>query len=168
VLGNNDYAAGAPAVTRALENAGFQVLENRAVSIGTVALGGLDGRIHHGREWNRFRKVTYGALARTAGLEVLVAHRPDEFVLAPASVGLVLAGHTHCGQIVLPVVGALATGSDYGSKYLCGVIRDGSKLLVVTGGLGTSHVPLRYGAPPDLWLITIGGSGERSRALHNR
>ena len=157
VLGNNDYEAGAAAVTRALERAGFEVLEDRAVSIQTLALGGLDGRIHHGREWNRFRKITYQALGRTRGVHVLIAHRADEFVLAPPPISLVLAGHTHCGQIVLPIVGALATGSDYGSKYLCGVIRDGSKLLVVTAGLGTSHVPLRLGAPPDMWLITIQG-----------
>ena len=157
VLGNNDYADGGGKVRRALRNAGFQVLEDSAATVGPIAFGGLDGRVHHGRAWNQFRKITYRAFGRTAGLQVLVAHRPDEFVLAPPSIGLVLAGHTHCGQIVLPIVGALATGSDYGSKYLCGVVRDGSKLLVVTAGVGTSHIPLRIGAPPDIWLITIRG-----------
>jgi predicted MPP superfamily phosphohydrolase len=98
---------------------------------------------------------TYEALRRTSGIKVLVAHRPDEFAFVPSSTALVLAGHTHCGQIVVPIVGALATGSDFGTKYLCGVIRDGSKTLVVTAGLGTSFVPLRFGAPPDIWLITV-------------
>ena len=159
VLGNNDYQAGAGDVARALESAGVRVLRNDAVAVGPVALGGIDGRIHHSlAAWAAARQATYDALEGTPGVQVLAAHRPDEFVPAPPSVRLVLAGHTHCGQIVIPFFGALESGSDYGMRYLCGVHRDGSKLLVVTAGLGTSHVPLRFGAPPDLWLLTIEGA----------
>jgi hypothetical protein len=168
VLGNNDYKPGARAVVRALEGARFQVLEDGATTLGPIAFGGLDGAIHHSGEWKRLRKKTYSAIERSPGLEVLIAHRSDEFVLAPASIGLVLGGHTHCGQIVLPVVGALATGSDYGSKYLCGVIREKSRLLVVTAGLGTSNIPIRFGAPPDMWLITIGGPPSQAAASSAR
>ena len=158
VLGNNDYQAGAGDIARALGSAGIHVLHNDAVAVGPLALGGIDGRIHHrAAGWATARQATYDALDRTAGVQVLAAHRPDEFVPAPPSVRLVLAGHTHCGQIVLPFFGALESGSDFGMRYLCGVHRDGSKLLVVTAGLGTSHVPLRFGAPPDLWLVTIEG-----------
>lgn len=159
VLGNNDYQAGAGDIARALESAGVRVLRNDAVAVGPVALGGIDGRIHHSlAAWAAARQATYDALEGTPGVQVLAAHRPDEFVPAPPSVRLVLAGHTHCGQIVIPFFGALESGSDYGMRYLCGVHRDGSKLLVVTAGLGTSHVPLRFGAPPDLWLLTIEGA----------
>ena len=98
-----------------------------------------------------------GALAATPGTKVLAAHRPDEIVAAKGRVSLVLAGHTHCGQIVLPFIGPLETGSDFGDKYYCGVYRRRDTVLVVTAGLGTSHVPLRIGAPPDMWLITIHG-----------
>jgi hypothetical protein len=156
VLGNADYDAGAAELTRALARARVHVLMNDASAVGPIALGGLDGRIYQPKPWKAARAKTYHAMDRTPGIKVLLAHRPDEIALAPPSTTLILAGHTHCGQIVLPWIGPLETGSDYGSKYLCGVIREGSKLMVVTAGLGTSHVPIRVGAPPDLWLISIG------------
>ena len=156
VLGNNDYEAYARGIRPALKKVGIHLLEDQATRVGPIALGGLDGFIYHRRKpWELVRLKTSEALARTPGVKVLAAHRSDEIVPAAPFVRLVLAGHTHCGQIVLPLLGALASGSDYGSKFLCGVIRDRSKLLVVTAGLGTSHVPLRFGAPPDMWLITI-------------
>lgn len=165
VLGNNDYDAGAAEIVRALEGAGVRVLRNEAVAAGPLAVGGLDGRLYGTRAaWKAARDKAFDALARTPGTELLIVHRPDEFVRTPQSVSLVLAGHTHCGQVVLPIVGALATGSDYGRKYLCGVIREGPKTLVVTAGLGTSHVPLRIGAPPDMWLITVASQGPRASA----
>lgn len=157
VLGNGDYDAGAAETRRTLERAGVHVLVNDATAVGPIALGGLNGRIYKAAPWRAARAITYGAMDRTPGFKVLVAHRPDEFALAPSSIRLVLAGHTHCGQIVLPFVGPVETGSDYGLKYLCGIIRDRSKLMVVTAGLGTSRVPIRIGAPPDMWLITLRG-----------
>lgn len=156
VLGNNDYDAGADQVTDALRNAGIRVLVNEAVQAGPIALGGIDGNIKVPRfVWTHRRIQTYAALDHLSAFKVVAAHRPDEFRSAPKSITLMLAGHTHCGQVVLPLIGPLVTGSDYGSDYLCGIIRDGPKTLVVTGGLGTSHIPLRIGASPDIWLITI-------------
>ena len=156
VLGNNDYESYARGIRPALKKAGVHLLEDQAAGVGPIALGGLDGFIYHKRKpWEQARLRTSEAMARTTGVKILAAHRSDEVVPAAPFVRLVLAGHTHCGQIVLPLIGALASGSDYGSRFLCGVIRDRSKLLVVTAGLGTSHVPLRFGAPPDMWLISI-------------
>ena len=74
----------------------------------------------------------------------------------PGPVALVAAGHTHCGQISLPLIGRLATASRYGERFACGLIRDRGQPVVVSAGLGTSIVPLRYGVPPDLWLIELG------------
>jgi hypothetical protein len=162
VLGNNDYDAGAKQLASALEAAGLRVLENDASSVGPLAIGGIEGRYHRSRAaLASVRHRTYKALHRIAGAKLLVAHRPDEFEPASPWIHVVLAGHTHCGQIVLPLVGPLETGSDFGRKYMCGVHRDGSKVLIVTAGLGTSHLPLRIGAPADMWLITIGGPGSR-------
>jgi len=70
-----------------------------------------------------------------------------------------LAGHTHCGQIRLPFVGAVSTMSRYGQRYACGLIRENGRTLIVTAGLGTSGLPLRLGAAPDLWLIWLGPGG---------
>jgi predicted MPP superfamily phosphohydrolase len=157
VLGNNDYDAGAAAVVAALDRAGVDVLIDRAEAVGPIALGGIDGRIlNSGRKWQRRRKRVFQAVASTAGVPVIAVHRPDDFRWAPESIPLMLAGHTHCGQIVLPLIGPLETGSDFGRRYLCGIIRKGPSTLIVTAGVGTSHLPLRFGAPPDMWLISIG------------
>ncbi len=46
--------------------------------------------------------------------------------------------------------------SKYGKRYACGLIREGGKTLVVGAGLGTSGIPLRFGAEPEMWLLTLG------------
>lgn len=68
-----------------------------------------------------------------------------------------LAGHTHCGQIRLPFLGTVSYMSEYGAKYACGVVFENGKTLIVGAGLGTSILPLRLGAVPDMWSITIKG-----------
>ena len=73
-----------------------------------------------------------------------------------AGVSLMLAGHTHCGQIRLPLIGYISTMSDHGDRYACGLIREGGRTLIVSAGLGTSILPLRIGAPPDFWLLDLG------------
>ena len=144
ILGNHDRHDPAES-TATLEGAGFTVLENDAVQIGPLAIGST--------HWGLKRALKQ--LRARQGTKILVGHSPDPFARLPADIPLMLAGHTHCGQIVLPLIGALATGSRYGSLYMCGVSRRPENMLVVTAGVGTSRVPLRFGAPPDIWLITI-------------
>lgn len=157
VLGNNDYDTGGQQVAMALRHAGVRLLVNQVADVGPLALAGIDGRIfHERREWAARRAFVYSRLKNRSGPKIVLFHRPDEFHWAPEWIDLALAGHTHCGQIVLPVLGALETGSDFGNRYLCGIIREDGKLMIVTGGLGTSEVPLRIGAPPDLWVIDLG------------
>jgi predicted MPP superfamily phosphohydrolase len=159
VLGNNDHQAGAAGVAQALRKAGVRVLVNEAVQLGPIGLAGIDGRLFkNGGEWQARRQKVYAGLAATSGAKLLVAHRPDEFAWSPPWIDLVLAGHTHCGQIVLPLVGAIETGSDFGERYRCGAIRERDNLMIVTAGLGTSRLPLRFGAPPDIWLVELRGA----------
>ena len=70
---------------------------------------------------------------------------------------ILLAGHTHCGQVVLPLYGSLLPVSRFGDQLRCGVHRLAGRTAIVTAGLGTSGGPFRIGAPPDLWLLTVGG-----------
>lgn len=67
------------------------------------------------------------------------------------------AGHTHCAQIRLPVYGAIGSVSRYGPRYECGLIRENGRAILVTAGVGTSIMPLRIGARPDMWLVRLGG-----------
>jgi predicted MPP superfamily phosphohydrolase len=153
VLGNHDHCRNAAAARAALRSAAVMVLDNRAVALGPLAIGGLDD------DFTGHARVAevVEALRTLRGARLLLSHSPDPFPQVPSAVGLTLAGHTHCGQIVLPWVGAPATMSRYGDRYRCGFIRENGKLLLVTAGVGTSIAPLRIGAPPEIWLLTIGG-----------
>lgn len=158
VLGNHEHLHGdAPAMRAALTAVGVRVLANQAVQAGPLAVGGLDDQVSgHNRD-----NQTYGAMRALPGARVLLSHSPDPFATLPPDIGLMLAGHTHCGQIVLPLYGAHSTGSVYGDRYLCGYIEQNGRKLIVTAGLGASMLPFRLMAPPDIWIVTIGPPGQR-------
>jgi len=153
VLGNHDHWKNAAAARAALRAAGVRVLDNDAAEIGPLAVGGLDDAFTDHADLPR----TTARMARLPGAKLVLSHDPDPFADLPPEVTLMLAGHTHCGQIVLPLWGPLSTQSDYGRRFACGVVREGASTLVVSAGLGTSILPLRLGAPPDMWLIELSG-----------
>jgi predicted MPP superfamily phosphohydrolase len=162
VLGNHDLIRDADAARSALRAAGVHVLDYDAVEAGPIALGGLNDR--HDKSFDevvRGEQRTFLKMRSLPGARVLVAHGPDEFPVVPGDITLMLAGHTHCGQIVLPLLGPLFTGSDYGRKYVCGIVRENGRILLVNAGLGTSHIPVRLGAPPEMWLVTLAGPRTR-------
>jgi len=151
VLGNHDRYTGEDAVRAQLTAAHVHVLDDTAMAVGPLALGGIGD--DSGRNVDVAR--TLAAVRAVPGARVLVAHSPDVAPLLPADTRLLLAGHTHCGQIVLPFYGPLASVTRYGERYRSGVRRENSRTVIVTCGLGTSGIPFRLGAPPDLWLITL-------------
>lgn len=152
VLGNHDHWFDARGAERALRKAGVILLANDAVRRGPVAVGGLDDDAT-GRADLR---ATLATMAKLRGAPLLLSHSPDPFPSVPARVGLMVAGHTHCGQVRPPLLGAVVTMSRHGQRYVCGLVREAGKTLIVSAGLGTSGLPLRLNAPPDLWLITLG------------
>jgi predicted MPP superfamily phosphohydrolase len=153
VLGNHDYTSrGFPRMWEALERVGIRVLDNRVRRVGPLTLAGIgDAHSHHAAV-----PAVVQAVARMPGPILAFTHSPDSIPWLPPQFGVVLAGHTHCGQIVLPWYGQLASASRYGDRFRCGVIREGRRTIVVGAGWGASVVPFRLGAPPDWWLVTIG------------
>lgn len=150
VPGNHDWRVGIDAIRQALRRAGIPMLQNQAITRGPLALGGLDDE---GTGHSRSKQVL-AALDQLPGARVVMGHTPDD---APQFArGLVLAGHTHCGQVVLPLIGAPVMMSRYGERYRCGLVREGARTVVIGAGTGTSDVPLRFNAPPDWWLLTLG------------
>jgi hypothetical protein len=152
VLGNHDHWRDAAAARRALARAGIELLENEAVQVGPVAVGGLDDDFTDRADL----PATLAALRRLQGPKLILSHSPDPFADPAPDVFLMLAGHTHCGQVAPPLIGPLSTMSEYGRRYACGLVREGGRTLVVTAGLGTSGIPLRLGAVPDMWLVEVG------------
>lgn len=86
---------------------------------------------------------------------IMMAHEPDVFARMPDRVTLTLSGHTHGGQVRFlgwaPIV-----PSRYGNRYAYGHIREAGRDLVVSGGIGTSQLPIRFGIPPEIVLIELG------------
>jgi len=134
-----------------LTAAHVRVLDDTAIAVGPLALGGIGDDLDKTIDVDR----TLSAIRAVPGARVLLTHSPDVAPLLPADMPLLLAGHTHCGQIVLPLYGPLASVTHYGERYRAGVRREDARTVIVTCGLGTSGVPFRFGAPPDLWLITL-------------
>lgn len=152
VLGNHDHWLSSKAVHAALGKAHIRVLDNQAIRIGPLAIGGVDD--DYTKHADVARVST--ALRKLGGVPILLSHSPDIFPKVSSAIVLTLAGHTHCGQIVLPFIGPVASASRFGRRYICGVVTEGGKRLVVTAGIGASILPFRLGAPPDLWVIDIG------------
>ena len=151
VLGNHDHSTGAATVGATLGNLGVILLSNRAVRVGPLALGGLDDPVTgHGRAG-----LVIETLRGMAGARTLIAHSPQNAGSLPPDMHLMLAGHTHCGQLVLPLIGALDNRLRH-DPYRCGLVRDRGRVTIVTAGVGTSELPLRLGAPPDFWILTLG------------
>lgn len=151
-LGNHDHWTGEGAVRNQLRRAGVTVVDNDAVRRGPLAIG-VAGDDFTGRA---DIPATHAAMRRLVGARLMLSHSPDIAPDLPADVSLLLAGHTHCGQVLLPLLGPISDVSRYGARYRCGVVREGGRTVIVTAGLGTSGGPFRLGAPPDLWLLTLG------------
>jgi len=124
-------------------------------------LAGLGDQIAHRISRNQFRGEDDlpGTLARvrTDDPILLLVHEPDIFPRVPDKVALTLAGHTHGGQIRLPLLWPSFVPSAYGARYAYDHIAEDRRQMVVSGGLGTSIVPLRLGVPPEIVHVEVRG-----------
>ncbi len=165
VLGNHDWREGGEEARAALEGAGIPVLDNdaRLLAPGEAPpfwLAGLADQRAVKRGFGRFtgHDDLGGTLARIAddAPAILLAHEPDIFPKVPARVSLTLSGHTHGGQCVFPVVGPLVVPSRYWRRYAYGHIVEDGRHLIVSGGLGYSGLPIRFGRPPEIVVVELG------------
>lgn len=151
VPGNHDHWFDMPAIAAELRKNGILLLANEAAQLGPLAVGGLDDDFT-GRADMR---ATLAAIEGLPGARIMLSHSPDPFPDMPASVPVMLAGHTHCGQIAWPWGGSPVSMSEYGQRYACGRVDEGGQVLVVGAGLGTSVLPFRLFTRPEIWLIKI-------------
>ena len=156
VPGNHDHWTGLGAVRAALDAAGVTLLANQAAVRGPLAIAAVDD------DYSQYARVapTIAAARRLPGAKLVLTHSPDIAPRLPPDFPLLLAGHTHCGQVVIPFYGSLDPVSRYKDRYRCGVIREGARTVIVTAGIGGS-LPFRLNAPPDMWLLTLGPPARR-------
>ncbi|MGI4880347.1 MAG: metallophosphoesterase [Janthinobacterium lividum] len=147
VRGNHDNALWSP---RVIPRYRITYLQNRWVDAGPVVVAGLDD-------------LTAGIPevgATLAGAPpgkpvILLMHEPDLFPVVPPRVTLTFAGHTHGGQIMLPIVGPLVMNSQL--KYRRGLVLEGGRRMIVSSGVGTTGIPMRLGVPPEIVVVTLHG-----------
>jgi predicted MPP superfamily phosphohydrolase len=166
VLGNHDNWVAPGRIRTALTEAGIIVLENEAQRRGALAIVGIGDRFSGHDDVAK----AVEAARQAGGAPIVLTHSPDLASILPPGYPLVLAGHTHCGQVVVPGFGSIIEYSPkqrfrrlYDARYRCGVIRDPARTTIVTGGLGSGTIPVRLGAMPDWWLVTIGSNGAEAR-----
>jgi hypothetical protein len=153
VLGNHDVWTSPLAFADALHAQHITLLTKQAVRRGPLIIGGTDEGFAEGFAAEPTLKAMN---ALGPGPKILLTHVPNVARSLRQPIAAVLAGHTHCGQIVLPFYGSI--GRDKGMlRWLpCGRVDLKSGPLFVTAGVGTSILPLRLGARPDVWLIRFG------------
>jgi predicted MPP superfamily phosphohydrolase len=154
VLGNHDYDYGGDEVANALRAVGIVVLddERRELTFAGAALdliGIPDARVHRGNA----AELLSDAAAR--GPTLVLAHDPYWFAHLPPGPHLMLAGHTHGGQICLPGIGPLINMSKAPLRWTHGLIVAPGRRMYVTSGLGMSGLPLRLGIAPEWVLVDV-------------
>jgi uncharacterized protein len=154
ILGNHDWWYNGPKVRQAFEAVGIPVLENEVTevhwhgqSIWLVGLADLWTRPQHVDE--TIAKVPAGATI------IALTHNPDIFPNLPRTVPLLLAAHTHGGQVNLPLIGTPVVPSDYGPKYTAGHIIENGHHMFVTTGIGTSIIRVRFRVTPEIAIVTV-------------
>jgi uncharacterized protein len=158
VLGNHDWRATGDRMWRALAAEGITVLENRAVAVEARGsrfwVGGVADVRHR-------RADPEGTVAQVPVGEpvLLLAHDPDVFPHVPARVALTISGHTHAGQVAIPLLRRPIVPSWYGERYAHRHVVEGGRRLYVSSGLGTSGLPARLLAPPEVVVLTLRPAG---------
>jgi predicted MPP superfamily phosphohydrolase len=154
VLGNHDWHADGPRVARALRDAGIRVLENDATRLrrepAELWLAGLADASERRPDIGR----ALSAVPDDAAV-VLLSHDPDLFPRVPARVALTLSGHTHGGQVNVPGARGRWIPSRFGERFADGHVVEDGRHLFVSRGIGTSRLPVRLGAPPEVVLLRL-------------
>lgn len=154
VLGNHDWWFDGYRVRNALEANGIHGLENEATEVkfqaGSFWLVGLADL------WTQAQRIEETINQVPEGRPIIaLTHNPDIFPKLPSRVQLLLAGHTHGGQVRFPLIGAVVQPSDYGQRYARGHVFEQNHHLFVTTGIGTSILSVRFGVPPEIVLLTV-------------
>jgi predicted MPP superfamily phosphohydrolase len=157
-LGNHDWWYNAARVKTALEAAGIFVLENDAARIerdaDVIWIAGISDKLAGHPDITAALAKPLAKTDHDAAV-IVITHNPDLFPSIPARVALTVAGHTHGGQVALPLIGRPIVPSAFGERYAAGHVVEGAKHLFVTSGIGTSILPVRFRIPPEISLLTI-------------
>lgn len=173
VLGNHDWWHGplpqdppdeAEGVRRALKQMGARLFENDGVQLTKNGqpfwLLGLADQMsfYAGREIGWRGRDDLPGTIKLIGDDapaILMAHEPFVFSRVPDRVALTVCGHTHGGQINLPIAGPIFAELRWKTTHIYGHIVEDERHMVISGGLGESILPMRFMRPPEIVEVTV-------------
>lgn len=187
VLGNHDWwedrsvqerEAGPVPARLALQAAGIPVYENKAIRLEKHGAGfwlaGLGDQWAFWPKPERYEEFVRNGKIDYRGVDdlpatlaevtddapvILMAHEPDIFPEVPARVSLTLSGHTHGGQVRLFGYAPMVP-SKFKGRYAYGHIVEDGRHLIVSGGIGCSGFPVRFGSPPEIVFLELGSEAQ--------
>ena len=166
VLGNHDGWYDDPSVAAELTRVGYKVLQNQVAVIEKdgkrLKILGLIDHLKLSPRWSQ-TSADLKPIANSSGEGNLIVlqHSPDiiKVVTGDLSISkdlrLILAAHTHGGQVWFPILGTPIVPSSFGQKYSYGHIKENAVDMFVTSGVGTSVLPIRFMMPPEIVVLTI-------------
>lgn len=155
ISGNHDYRGGRLMVEP--WDPGDRLVDNEVRGIhrdgASLWIAGLPDFVKGRPDWERVRD----AVRQHAGPAVLLSHRPDAWLLDGVErFSLILSGHTHGGQVAIPGYGAPLKHNRIGGGYVAGRLTGpGKPVLITSKGLGTSELPIRFFARPEVLMIHL-------------
>ncbi|WP_374030062.1 metallophosphoesterase [Bdellovibrio bacteriovorus] len=154
VLGNHDWWSGRTEVVKSLKENGVKLIDNEILELSwgrsKFRLIGLGDFWEDNALWDFLSTIKESPLPSIA-----LTHNPDVFPETPQHISLVLAGHTHGGQVRFPIIGAPIVPSKYGDRYRYGLISEKNHHLLVTSGTGNSILPVRFRVPPEIAVLEL-------------
>lgn len=166
VLGNHDGWYSDTEIAAELTRVGYRVLQNEIAFVHqngrSLRLLGLKDHLKLD-SWRAFDATIRSTVAGypREGHIIVLEHSPDIFQVLNywknlnPDFKLMLAGHTHGGQVWLPILGAPMVPSSFGQQYAQGHVKEDGVDMFVTSGVGTSILPFRFLVPPEVAVITV-------------
>ena len=155
VLGNHDWWKDGKQVAASMSAAGVAMVDNRSQLVSVRGcefwLAGI------GDLWVGMPDIAaaFSGIPDDGRPVVALTHNPDLFPRVPTRSTLLVAGHTHGGQVTLPLLGRVVDPSKLGDRYASGHVEEGGEHVFVSPGIGTSILPVRFGIPPEISRLTL-------------
>lgn len=156
ILGDSDTWANGDRIKDALQANGIKVLENSNVGVVVkyryVYIVGLEDLQTHTPKIAR-------AMKGAKGSRIVLTHNPDVYFDIVDKTSLILAGHTHGGQFIIPFTKPIMVSSKYGSDFASGLIKKTANIMIISKGLGTVGLPVRWNCKPEITVIEFVRNG---------